>query len=86
MDLDAIFDHGVAKWSLDHAIAYILDLERVFVLLSTFPEMARLRRELSPPIRIHPYRAHVIADDAEPVGIEIIRVLPARSDWVTYLR
>ena len=86
MDLDAIFDHGVAKWSLDHAIAYILDLERVFVLLSTFPEMARLRRELQPPIRIHPFRSHLLAYDAAPDGVEIIRVLSARSDWVTYLR
>ena len=46
----------------------------------------RERPELSPPVRVHFHKAHVIAYLVQSDGILIVRVLDARQDWVTDLR
>jgi toxin ParE1/3/4 len=43
--------------------------------------MARERRELNPPTRLHPYQAHVIAYTIREDDILIVRVLHGRQDW-----
>jgi toxin ParE1/3/4 len=55
----------------------------VFALLSDNPRIARLRNELSPPLRIHPFKAHLIiyvvdGDD----DIYVLRVRHGHEDWL----
>jgi toxin ParE1/3/4 len=55
----------------------------VFALLSDNPRIARLRNELSPPLRIHPFKAHLIiyvvdGDDDSYV----LRVRHGHEDWL----
>ncbi|WP_370815738.1 type II toxin-antitoxin system RelE/ParE family toxin [Jannaschia formosa] len=52
-----------------------------FALLADHPEIARLRHEVDPPIRVHRYRSHLVFFDATPEGVEIVRVLHGRVDW-----
>jgi toxin ParE1/3/4 len=80
-DLDAIYDCGAVTWSVDQAERYAAGLSGVFALLARFPELARLRHDVTPPIRLYPYRAHLVAYDAVEHGIEIVRFLHGRLDW-----
>lgn len=50
-----------------------------------FPALARLRKEISPPVRIHPHRAHLIIYIETDATLDVIRVLHARSNWTRYL-
>ena len=44
--------------------------------------MARQRRELSPPMRIHPFKAHLLIYRIEEDGdILIVRVRHGHEDW-----
>jgi len=54
-------------------------------LLSEQPEIARLRDEFSPPVRIHPYGSHVIVYETVKTGIAIIRVLHNRRNILAML-
>ncbi|QNT71077.1 type II toxin-antitoxin system RelE/ParE family toxin [Defluviicoccus vanus] len=47
--------------------------------------LARERAEFDPPVRLHPYQAHMIAYIIRDDGILIIRVLHGRQDWERYL-
>lgn len=35
-------------------------LDRILKLIADNPRMARERHEITPPVRVHPYRAHVL--------------------------
>jgi len=48
---------------------------KLFDFLSEQPEIARLRGEFSPPVRIHPYGSHVIVYETVESELAIIRVL-----------
>ncbi|WP_264319382.1 type II toxin-antitoxin system RelE/ParE family toxin [Rhizobium terrae] len=50
-------------------------------MLADNPRMARERRELKPPMRLHPHQAHVIAYTIREHDILIVRVLHGRQDW-----
>lgn len=46
--------------------------------------MARERAELSPPVRIHPFKAHLVVYLSESeTDILIIRVRHGHEDWQT---
>ena len=53
----------------------------VFRLLAANPKMARERQEFAPPMRLHPYHAHVIVYLEDGAGILIVRLLHGRQDW-----
>ena len=84
-DLSDIWDHTVAQWSVAQAEAYLGGLDAVLTLIAAQPEIARLRPEFSPPVRLHPYRRHVIVYRAEDTAIEVVRILHARSNWAVLL-
>lgn len=83
-DLAAIWDHTLAAWGLRQAEAYLAGLGNTFELLAEHPEIARLRHDFSPPLRLHPYRAHLILFQSG-AAVEIIRVVHGRADWVALL-
>jgi toxin ParE1/3/4 len=80
-DLDSIWRHTAQAWSEAQAEAYLMGLDSVLRLLAEFPEIARLREEFRPPIRIHPYRAHLILYEADDVILDVVRIVNGRTDW-----
>ena len=65
-------------------MAYHNDLERVFELLADNPLMARERTEISPPVRIHPHKSHVIVYLVDDTGdVIVVRVRHGHEDWET---
>ena len=80
-----IYVHGVAEFGVDHAERYHEGMVSVFELLAENPLLARERREFDPPVRLHPYQAHMIAYVVRDDGILIIRVLHGRQAWEGYL-
>lgn len=77
----AIWDHTVAAWSMDQAEAYLRGLEDVLRLLCAHPEMARERFEITPPVRLHPYRAHLVIYRVEAGFLFVVRILHGRQRW-----
>lgn len=84
-DIREIWQFTAARWSAKQADGYVTSLDRVFGLIADHPELGVLRREIRPPIRMHRHQAHVIAYRAVPDGIEVIRVLHLRRDWLALL-
>lgn len=84
-DLAEIWDHTDQRWGAGQARAYLTGLDAAFGLLAEFPEMARLRHEIEPPVRIHPYRAHLVIYVASPGELDVLRVVHARADWSDFL-
>ena len=83
-DLVAIWTDGASRWGAARADRYISALADSFALLAELPEMAALRREFAPPLRIHPHGAHLILY-VEDAGVVIARVLHGRQDLLTAL-
>jgi toxin ParE1/3/4 len=83
-DLTAIFLQGIEQFGLPQADAYHEGLSAIFAFLADYPNAARLREEISPPVRVHPYKAHLVIYD---VGYEdeviILRVRHGREDWMS---
>ena len=80
-DIIGIYLHGVKNFGRVQAEKYHASLEKIFVLLSETPEMARERTEFKPPVRIHYHEMHVIVYVANDRNILILRVLSGRQDW-----
>ncbi len=80
-DLDEIWDYTCRRWSRDQANSYLTGLRRTLDLLAEQPQIARLRRDMIPPVRVHPYRSHLLVFTADDTMLEVIRVVHARSDW-----
>jgi toxin ParE1/3/4 len=54
----------------------------IFDMIAANPRMARERPELSPPMRIHPFKAHLAVYRIEKDGgILIVRVRHGHEDW-----
>jgi toxin ParE1/3/4 len=45
------------------------------------PLAVRERRDYEPPVRIHPYRSHVIVFVVDDGDVLVIRVRHGREDW-----
>lgn len=64
------------------AETYHQNLKTTIEHLAARPRMARERTEISPPVRIHPFKAHLIVYVIEDTGgIFIIRVRHGHEDW-----
>ena len=60
------------------------DLFAVLELIAANPRMAREREEISPPVRIHPFKAHLIVYRIEENGtIFVIRIRHGHEDWAS---
>lgn len=81
-DLIAIYVEGASEFGLERADTYHSALEDVFTLIGDYPEMARLREEITPPVRIHPFKSHMIIYEVEGDHATILRVRHARENWI----
>jgi toxin ParE1/3/4 len=80
-DIIDIYVRGIAEFGVDQAERYHEGMVSVFDLLAENPRLARERPEFNPPVRLHPYQAHMIAYIIRDDGILIIRVLHGRQAW-----
>ncbi len=84
-DVVDIYVRGVVEFGARQAEAYHGELEVLFEFLAANPLAARERAEFRPPVRIHPFGAHVVVYVIESDDILIVRVLHGRSDWERHL-
>lgn len=84
-DLAEIWDFTQNRWSQAQARSYLQGISSTFDLLLEHPEIARERGEFSPPVRIHPFRSHMIIFMSNDDTVEIVRVVHSRSNWAELL-
>ena len=81
-DVLRVFMQGVHLFGLSQAEHYHQELERLFALIAANPLVARERPEISPPVRIHPHKAHLVVYLADENGdVLIVRVRHGHEDW-----
>ncbi|MBB3979877.1 toxin ParE1/3/4 [Rhizobium azooxidifex] len=81
-DIIAIAEQGVRMFGAGQAKRYHDELFAVFDLIAVNPRIARERNEIDPPIRIHPFKAHLIVyriEDDETIFV--IRICHGHEDW-----
>jgi toxin ParE1/3/4 len=81
-DIIAIAEQGVRLFGVGKAHRYHDDLFALLDLISDNPRIARERNEIVPPVRVHPFKAHLIVyrlDEDETIFI--IRIRHAHEDW-----
>lgn len=82
-DLYTLYLDGLKKHGLLQADSYYDELLRTLDILAGNPEMARVRYELRPPVRIHPHKEHLIIYDIDESGdIFIVRIPSRKTDWL----
>ncbi|MBJ3778749.1 type II toxin-antitoxin system RelE/ParE family toxin [Acuticoccus mangrovi] len=81
-DIVAIYLEGAGMFGLEQAETYHARLTHAFETLAAYPDMARLRYEIVPPVRIHPCGAHIVIYVVDERGVLIVRVRHRREDWV----
>jgi len=81
-DIRAIYRQGLRIFGRQQADRYHAQLQNVFQLLGDNPQLARERREIEPPVRIHPCGSHlVVYKEHEDGGVLIIRIRHHRENW-----
>jgi len=80
-DLIEIYVIGARDFGIPQAERYFAGLEQAFAFLAEYPRAARERPEISPPVRIHPYGAHVIVYVIDGAHIRVLRVRHGHEDW-----
>ena len=84
VDILAIYLEGLRQFGREQADRYHDGLETMFGLLAQFPRAAHERDQTDPPVRIHPYRSHVIIYRIVGDGILVIRIRHGHEDWTGY--
>ncbi len=83
-DVVDIAEQGLLLFGANQANQYHDELFAIFELIAANPRMARERFELSPPMRIHPFKAHlVVYRIEEDGGILVVRVRHGHEDWTS---
>ena len=81
-DVIGIAEQGIRLVGPVQARQYHDELFAIFDMIAANPRMARERPELSPPMRIHPFKAHLVVYRIEKDGgILIVRVRHGHEDW-----
>ncbi|OCC02290.1 plasmid stabilization protein ParE [Labrys sp. WJW] len=81
-DILGIAEEGLRLFGTVQAKRYHDELFAIFDLIAANPRMARERHEISPPVRIHPFKAHLVVYRVEDNGdILIIRIRHGHEDW-----
>lgn len=84
-DLDLVWDYTVQTWSTQQAETYIRGLAEALEAIARYPEIARERKEITPPIRLYAYQSHLIIYRIEKEFVAIIRIVHASRHWQALL-
>ncbi|ARO33120.1 toxin ParE 1 (plasmid) [Rhizobium sp. NXC14] len=82
-DIIAIAEQGVRMFGAAQARLYHDELFTALDLIAANPRMAREREEISPPVRVHPFKAHLIVYRIEDGTIFVIRIRHGHEDWAS---
>ncbi|MGO6994444.1 type II toxin-antitoxin system RelE/ParE family toxin [Rhizobium leguminosarum] len=83
-DIIAIAEQSVRIFGSAQARRYHDELFAVLDLIAANPQMAREREEISPHVRIHPFKAHLVVYRIEENGaIFVIRIRHGHEDWAS---
>ncbi|MGO4622865.1 type II toxin-antitoxin system RelE/ParE family toxin [Ensifer sp. 2YAB10] len=82
-DIVSIAEQGVRTFGSSVAEQYHEELFVLLELIAANPRMARERHEISPSVRIHPFKAHLVVYRINDDGsIFVIRVRHGHEDWI----
>lgn len=82
-DIIAIAEQGVRLFGVQQARRYHDELFALLDLIADHPGIARERVEIDPPVRIHPFKAHLIVYRiTEDDTVFVIRIRHGHEDWV----
>jgi toxin ParE1/3/4 len=84
-DIIDIYLRGCMEFGRAQAEGYHEGLAATLRLIGDVPYIARERAEFDPPIRLHPYRSHMIAYLVDDAGVLIVRILHGRQAWERHL-
>jgi len=84
-DLDEVWIYTVETWSVAQAKAYLIGLGASLELIADFPDLARLRLEFTPAVRIHPYKKHLIIYQSDDTAIDVVRIVHSMANWSDFL-
>ena len=83
-DVIRVAEYGMRNFGRAHAQRYHDELFETLALIALHPEMARERHEIRPPVRIHPFKAHLIVYIVGEDGVVfVIRVRHGHEDWAS---
>lgn len=81
-DVIGITERGIRLFGPIQARQYHDELFAIFDMIAGYPRIARERMELSPPMRIYPFKAHLVVYRVEDGGnVLIVRIRHAHEDW-----
>lgn len=80
-DILAVYLQGYELFGERQADRYHDDLHALFHKLADHPGMARVRSEITPPVRAFSFKAHVVIYEDAPDGIAILSVRHCHEDW-----
>jgi len=79
-DLISIWLYSFERWGETQADQYLDRLNDAFMLISDHPQIASVREELVPEVRIYSCEQHLIIYTLSQASVEIIRVLHHSMD------
>ena len=81
-DVIRIYAEGARLFGPEIAEDYHHELISVFDMMAQTPKLARERPEITPPVRIHPHKSHLIIYLVDDEGdVLIIRIRHGHEDW-----
>jgi toxin ParE1/3/4 len=80
-DLENIWEFTALNWSSDQADVYLRGLADKLASLCENPSIARERTEIAPPVRLHPYKSHLVIHRVEEDHLVVIRIAHMRQRW-----
>lgn len=85
-DLEDIFDYTANEFGGAQAVTYVSEFEGAFENLAANPELGRERTEIRNGLRSLVKNSHVIFYRIVKKRVQIIRILHASSDFITFLK
>lgn len=80
-DLIEIYLASNSRFGQAQAERYQDTLEAAFGLIAEFPEIARERYELDPPVRVYPCGSHIVIYVVRDDGPFVVRIRHSHEDW-----
>jgi toxin ParE1/3/4 len=84
-DLYRIAVDGLERFGAYQLAEYEAGLNDTLIFLSEYPYAAEEHSEYRPPVRIYPYKAHIIIFEVIDNDVVVIRVCNAREDWTRFV-